>query len=100
MPSGTQTVQLSAEPTVGEAGIRDSHDSVPAAATTGALADLVPVYRQISALAARNASIEAVTEFVAERLGATVWVLGDRLNVIAASAPAVTSSEAREFVRG
>jgi hypothetical protein len=61
--------------------------------------DLVTLYRRLSGTAAQSADVSAVTDLLAARLDAPVWVVTDKLAVIVASGPEPSPGEATERVR-
>ena len=63
------------------------------------LRELVTVYRHLSGLALQNADIGSLTRLLAERTDATVAVVSEVMDVLAAGAPGITPEEAAEAVR-
>src|SRR5918992_1545622 len=63
------------------------------------LRELVTVYRHLSGLALQNADIGNLTRLLAERTDATVAVVSEVMDVLAAGAPGITPEEAAEAVR-
>ncbi|MGP4018917.1 PucR family transcriptional regulator [Saccharopolyspora sp. 5N708] len=65
-----------------------------------ALRGLVALYRHLSSLAVQDAGIEAVTELIAERMNATVAVVDETMDVIAAASSTHRLTDAAEYVQG
>jgi sugar diacid utilization regulator len=63
------------------------------------LRELVTVYRHLSGLALQNADIGSLTRLLAERTDATVAVVSEVMDVLAAGAPGMTPDEAADAVR-
>ena len=63
------------------------------------LRELVTVYRHLSGLALQNADIGSLTRLLAERTDATVAIVSEVMDVLAAGAPGITPEEAAEAVR-
>src|ERR687895_725274 len=63
------------------------------------LRELVTVYRHLSGLALQNPDIGSLTRLLAERTDATVAVVSEVMDVLAAGAPGITPEEAAEAVR-
>ncbi|HEU5158563.1 MAG TPA: helix-turn-helix domain-containing protein [Streptosporangiaceae bacterium] len=63
------------------------------------LRELVTVYRHLSGLALQNADLDSVAQLLADRTDATVAVVNEMMDVLAAGAPGVTPDEAAETVR-
>jgi sugar diacid utilization regulator len=61
--------------------------------------ELVTLYRRLSGTAAQSADVSAVTDLLASRLDAPVWVVNDKLAVIVASGPEVPPDDVTEHVR-
>lgn len=64
-----------------------------------ALRELVAVYRHLSGLALQNADVGTVAELIAERTGAAVAVVSEKLEILAAASPGHTRERAAEYVR-
>jgi sugar diacid utilization regulator len=60
--------------------------------------DLVTLYRRLSGTAAQSADVSVVTDLLAARLDAPVWIVNDKLAVIVASGTDSTPAEATERV--
>lgn len=65
-----------------------------------ALRGLVAVYRHLSGLAVQNAGIESVTELIAEHMDATVAVVDEKMDVIAAATASGRLADAARYVQG
>jgi sugar diacid utilization regulator len=63
------------------------------------LRELVTVYRHLSGLALQDADLASVTQLLAERTGATVAVVSQVMDVMAAAAPGVSAEKAADAVR-
>lgn len=61
--------------------------------------DLVALYRHLSGMAAQTADLSAVTDLLAERLDAPVWVVGETFTALVASGPELSPRDAMERVR-
>lgn len=61
--------------------------------------DVVALYRHLSGMAAQTAELSAVTDLLAERLDAPVWVVSEGFTAIVASGPELSPREAMERVR-
>jgi sugar diacid utilization regulator len=61
--------------------------------------DLVTLYRRLSGTAAQSADVSVVTDLLAARLDAPVWIVNDKLTVIVASGTDSTPAEATERVQ-
>ena len=59
-----------------------------------ALRGLVAVYRHLSTLAVQDSGVDAVTRLIAERMGATVAVVDQKMTVLAAASPDGGTQEA------
>ena len=63
------------------------------------LRDLVTVYRHLSGLALQNADLNSLAQLLADRADATVAVVNEMMDVLAAGAPGVSPEQAAEAVR-
>ena len=63
------------------------------------LRELVTVYRHLSGLALQDADLAGVTQLLAERTSATVAVVSQVMDVMAAAAPGVPAEKAAQTVR-
>jgi sugar diacid utilization regulator len=63
------------------------------------LRELVAVYRHLSGLAAQHADISTVVQLIADRTGATVAVVNQTMDVLAAASPASSPAQATAAVR-
>jgi sugar diacid utilization regulator len=63
------------------------------------LRELVTVYRHLSGLALQNADLDTLAQLLADRADATVAVVNEMMDVLAAGAPGVSPEEAAETVR-
>ncbi|MQA84561.1 MAG: hypothetical protein GEV03_08050 [Streptosporangiales bacterium] len=64
-----------------------------------ALRELIAVYRHLSGLALQNADLATVAQLIAERTTATVAVVSQRMDILAAASPGHTGERAAEYVR-
>ncbi|HEY7486698.1 MAG TPA: helix-turn-helix domain-containing protein [Streptosporangiaceae bacterium] len=62
------------------------------------LRELVTVYRHLSGLALQNADLGSLTALLADRTDATVAVVNETMDVLAAGAPGISPEEAAETV--
>jgi sugar diacid utilization regulator len=63
------------------------------------LRELVTVYRHLSGLALQNADLDSLARLLADRTDATVAVVNEMMDVLAAGAPGLTPEDAAEMVR-
>jgi sugar diacid utilization regulator len=63
------------------------------------LRELVTVYRHLSGLALQNADLDNLAQLLADRADATVAVVNEMMDVLAAGAPGVSPEQAAEMVR-
>ncbi len=63
------------------------------------LRELVTVYRHLSGLALQNADLDSLARLLADRIDATVAVVNEMMDVLAAGAPGISPDEAAETVR-
>lgn len=63
------------------------------------LRELVTVYRHLSGLALQNADLDSLARLLADRTDATVAVVNEMMDVLAAGAPGVSAEEAADTVR-
>lgn len=62
------------------------------------LRELVAVYRHLSGLALQNADVATVAQLIAERAGAAVAVVSEKLDVLAAAVPGESPEQAAEHI--
>jgi sugar diacid utilization regulator len=62
------------------------------------LRELVTVYRHLSGLALQNADLDTLAQLLADRTDATVAVVNEMMDVLAAGAPGVSPEQAAETV--
>ncbi|HEX6470107.1 MAG TPA: helix-turn-helix domain-containing protein [Streptosporangiaceae bacterium] len=63
------------------------------------LRELVTVYRHLSGLALQNADLDSLARLLADRTDATVAVVNEMMDVLAAGAPGVAPEQAAETIR-
>ncbi|HZB30904.1 MAG TPA: helix-turn-helix domain-containing protein [Streptosporangiaceae bacterium] len=63
------------------------------------LRELVTVYRHLSGLALQNADLDTLAQLLADRTDATVAVVNEMMDVLAAGAPGVAPEQAADTVR-
>ena len=63
------------------------------------LRELVTVYRHLSGLALQNADLDTLAQLLADRTDATVAVVNEMMDVLAAGAPGVAPEQAADMVR-
>lgn len=64
-----------------------------------ALRELVAVYRHLSGLALQDADVTTVAQLIAERTTATVAVVSQKMDIMAAASPGHTDERAAEHIR-
>lgn len=64
-----------------------------------ALRELVAVYRHLSGLALQDADVTTVARLIAERTTATVAVVSQKMDIMAAASPGHTDERAAEYIR-
>jgi sugar diacid utilization regulator len=63
------------------------------------LRELVTVYRHLSGLALQDADLPSITQLIAERTAATVAVVSQLMDVMAAASPGATADKAADLIR-
>ncbi len=100
-------------PVLSPTGPRDEHDERGAGQAgddgaaegsrldreNAALRELVTVYRYLSGLALQDADLAGVVQLISDRMGATVAVVTQLMDVLTAAAPGVTAEKAAAGVR-